>query len=35
MEQVGKLVLMFLSTIGTFKAARAANIVKPLASRKL
>ena len=35
MEQVGKLVLMFLSTIGTFKAARAANVVKPLASRKL
>ena len=35
LEQVGKLVLMFLSTIGSFKAARAAGVIKPLVSRRL
>lgn len=34
LEQVGKLVLMFLSAIGSFKAARAANVIKPLKSRQ-
>ena len=34
LEQVGKLILMFLSAVGSFKAARAANVLKPLKSRK-
>jgi len=30
LEQVGKLILMLLSAVGSFKAARATNIAKPL-----
>lgn len=35
LEQVGKLALMFLSAVGSFKAARAANVVKPIRARRL
>lgn len=33
LEQVGKLILMFLSAIGSFKAARSARVIKPMRAR--
>jgi hypothetical protein len=33
LEQVGKLILMFLSAVGSFKAARSARVIKPMKSR--
>jgi len=33
LEQVGKLILMLLSAIGSFKAARSARVIKPMRMR--